>query len=538
MVGLDFVPIIFGIVGGLALFLYGMVLLSNSLQKAAGERLRYWIERLTKSKVRGIVVGAAITAVIQSSSATTVTLVGLINAGLITLEQSIPVIMGANIGTTVTAQLVAFKIGAFVMPIIALGFAMSMLCRKPLYKYLGEVILGFGLLFLGMNVMSDGVRPLQEDAWVIAQLASFGATPVLGIIAGAVFTGIIQSSSATSGLVIAMASQGLLGLPAAIALMIGANIGTCVTVLIASVGLNISSKRAALSHLIFNIVGAAIFFVLFWPFVSIVAMTASDLPRQIANAHLLFNVSTTIVLFSFVGALVFVVKTVIPGKEVRIEGGVKFLDERTLNMPGVALSQAEKEVERMGAIALSTLEDSIKAFKENDLALAKVVEKKERSVDELDDFIGGFLSKVTRLELSNTQAPRADALIHVISDIERISDHANNIGEIAERKIKDKLVFSRQALQEIEVMFVKSRDSYRKALLVIPKKDPELARKVSDIESEIDDLTKQFEQNHFERLESGKCNPKAGVAFTQVLQNLESISDHAKNIAVAVSHGF
>ena len=512
--------------------------MSRGLQKAAGDRLRSWIERLTKSRLRGVGVGAIVTAVVQSSSITTVTLVGLINAGLLSLSQAVPVIMGANIGTTVTAQLIAFKVGALALPIIAIGFALVSLGRNPSQRYFGQVVLGFGLLFLGMNTMSGAVRPLSGDPSMVGLLSSLGSPPIFGIFAGAIFTAIIQSSSATSGLVIAMASEGLLDLPAAIAIILGANIGTCATVVFASIGSTLTGKRAALSHILFNLVGAALFFVIFMPFVSLVSLTAADLPRQIANAHLVFNVSVTVLMLPFVSVLVFAVRKILPGKEIKIDGGVKFLDKRLLSTPGIALSQAEKEAERLGRMSLAALDDAIKAFRENDLSLVKVVQKREGAVDELDDAIEAFLVKVTRRELSKAQAKRVSALIHSISDIERVSDHANNIAELAERKAREKLSFSRPAQRELEVMFRKSRESFAKAINVLVSGNKRLAQRVMGLESEIDGLQARFEQNNFMRTNRKSCNAKSSVVFAEVIRNLERVSDHAHNISMTTTFGF
>ncbi len=535
---MDFVSIGFGVFGGLALFLYGLMLLSRGLQKAAGDKLRSWLERLTSNKLKGLGVGALTTAVIQSSSITTVTLVGLINAGLLSLEQSIPIIMGANIGTTVTAQLIAFKVGYFALPIIGIGFAVTSLAKRPSYRYLGQIVLGFGLLFLGMNAMSAGVKPLRSDPAMVELLSVLGTPPIYGITAGAVFTAIIQSSSATTGLVISMASEQLLDLPSAIALIIGANVGTCVTVLLASIGSTLSSRRAALSHVLFNLLGAGLFFLVFGPFVSVIALTSSDLPRQIANAHLVFNLSASLVMLPFVGALVFAVKKLLPGKEIRVDGGIKYLDKRTLNAPAVALGQAEKEVERMAQIALSALDDAISAFSKRDLVLVKVVEKKEDTVDELDNAIEAFLVKITRRELSKKQSKRAAALVHSISDIERVSDHANNIGELTERAVREKMVFSKKALKELDLMFGKSRDSFSKASTVLVSGDKAKAQKVLGLEKEIDGLTSQFEQNNYERMSQKRCAAKSSVVFTELLRNLERISDHSRNMAMSIIHGF
>ena len=532
---MDLVPVVFGIVGGLALFLYGLLLLSGGLQKIAGDRLKSLIERLTNRRWKGVAIGAGLTAVVQSSSITTVTIVGLINAGLLSLEQAVPVIIGANIGTTITAQLVAFKVGVFAMPILAGGFLLFFSGRKYKHRLLGEVILGFGLLFLGMNLMSAAVSPLKDSSMFMTWVQSFGANPLLGLIVGLAFTAIVQSSSATVALVIAMSMQGLICLPVALPLLLGADIGTCVTVMIASIGARLSAKRAAISHLLFNVLGVIVIFPFLPLFVSLVPLTASDIPRQIANAHTIFKILFALPFFPFIGVLVIVVKKILPGEEVCIDRGVKFLDNRTLRTPAIAISQSEKEVERMGALASSTLDHSIKAFKENDLKLVKVVEKEEDAVDELDNAIEAFLVKITRRELSKDQAKRVAALVHTISDIERVSDHAHNIGELAERKAKEKLVFTKQANIELDEVFKKSRDSYQKAMRVIVTGDRVLAEAVFELEREIDGLTMQYEQNHFDRLKDGKCNPSAGVVFVDTIRNLERISDHARNIAMAVT---
>lgn len=532
---MDLVPIVFGVVGGLALFLYGLLLLSRGLQKIAGDRLKTLLERLTNRRWKGVAIGAGLTAIIQSSSITTVTIVGLINAGLLSLEQAVPVIIGANIGTTITAQLVAFNVGVLAMPIIAAGFLLFFSGRSYRQRLLGEVILGFGMLFLGMNLMSGAVSPLKESSIFMSWVQSFGTNPLLGLLVGLAFTAVIQSSSATVALVIAMSMQGLIGLPVALPLLLGADIGTCVTVMIASIGARLSAKRAAISHLLFNVLGVIVIFPFLPFFVSLVPLTASDVPRQIANAHTIFKLLFAVLFFPFIGVLVIIVKKILPGEEVCIDRGVKFLDKRTLRTPAIAISQSEKEIERMGAIALSTLDHSIKAFKENDLKLVKVVEKEEDAVDELDNAIEAFLVKITRRELSKSQAKRVAALVHSISDIERVSDHANNIGELTERMVREKLAFTEPADRELNEVFKKSRDSYMKAVRVIASGDRVLAEKVFDLEREIDGLTKQYEQNHFDRLRRGTCDAGAGVVFVETLRNLERISDHARNIALAVT---
>ncbi len=535
---MDVIPIVFGMVGGLALFLYGLLLLSTSLQKIAGDRLKTILEKITSKRWKGVAVGAGITAVVQSSSVTTVTVIGLINAGLLTLAQAVPVIIGANIGTTITAQLIAFKIGAFAMPIIAFGFLFFFAGKSYKQRLAGEVILGFGLLFLGMEMMGVAVAPLKESPLFMGIIQEFGIYPILGLLVGLIFTAVIQSSSATLALVIVMSMQGLIGLPVALPIILGANIGTCVTVMFASIGARISAKRAALSHIIFNVVGVLIIFPFLSLLIPVFSLTAASVPRQIANANTIFNIAFAIIFFPFIGLLILAVKKLLPGEEPTIERGVKFLDKRTLRTPAIAITLAEKEVERMGSMALFALGQSIKAFQTNDLKLVKVVEKQEEAVDELDNAIEAFLIKISRQELSKKQAKRVASLTHIISDIERVSDHANNIGELAKRKAQEKIVLSAPALREFGIMSRKCRDCFNKALNVMVSGNAKIAEKVSVLEAEIDGLQNQFEQNNFERMNGKRCGAKASVVFAELIRNLERISDHAHNIALATTFGF
>jgi phosphate:Na+ symporter len=534
---MDYLAVIFSLVGGLALFLFGMRILSESLKKAAGDRLKRALDKLTSSRLRGVGTGAVVTAAVQSSSLTTVTLVGLINAGLLSLEGAVPVIMGANIGTTVTAQLISFKFGAFALPILAIGFAMQFM-RRDKYVHAGQVILGFGMVFLGMNIMSDGVSPLRSSPEVVGWLATLGEVPVLGILAGAGFTGIIQSSSATTGLVIAMGMGDLIDLKSAIALILGANIGTCVTVLLASIGSSLSSKRAAHAHLIFNIGGVAIFYPFIGFFSQLVALTAAELPRQIANAHTIFNVVTTLILIPFVGILVAVVKRTVKGEEIKIDRGAKFLDKRALDAPAVALSLARRETVSMGKISLSMLRDCEKVLAKYDGRAVLAVKMKEEATDEIDNLIERYLTKIAQRNLSNQQSMRVETMIHNISDIERVADHAKNIIERLEYMEREGLRFSRNAKAEMRKMFRLTITGYADAVRVMSDGNERRVRRVLDIELEIDRMQKRFEKNHLRRLKAGKCDPMAGPVFIDIVRNLERVSDHAHNIAYAIMMGF
>jgi len=556
--------IIFSLLGGLALFLFGMKVLSSGLQMAFGNKIKTLMEKLTGNKIAGVGIGALVTAIVQSSSITTVTLVGLINAGLITLAQSIPIIMGANIGTTITAQLIAFKVGKYSLPIIAIGFILYSLesyrlpfiekylekkCKKDpdkdkgkrnTLKYVGQIILGFGILFLGMTLMSSESKHLVENPSAVKFLAGMGKVPTLGVLAGAIFTGIIQSSSATSGLVISMGmgAHKLINLKSAVALIMGANIGTCITVVLASFGSTLSSRRAALSHVLFNIIGTLIFFPFIGLFVDLIQKTSPDLARQIANAHLCFNLITTTVLLPLSGALLFVVKKLLPGEEVRVESGAKYLDNHTLETPAIALSMAEKETVRMARIALTMIEASRMALFEKSKKHIEVVKEKEKVVDDLDNGIEIFLKKIDTDALSDVQQTNLAILNHIISDIERIADHANNICELAELRIKSKVRFSEDAFEELKDVFDKADESVELSITAITKYDEKSINKIMDIEKEVDKMVVQLEENHQERLEQKLCSAKAGPIYIDILRNLERITDHTHNIGCARSFGF
>ncbi|MEE8358434.1 MAG: Na/Pi cotransporter family protein [Candidatus Hydrothermarchaeales archaeon] len=535
---MELMPVIFGLVGGLALFLYGLFLLSEGLQKAAGDRLKELLERMTDRPIKGVAVGAVVTSIIQSSSITTVVLVGLINAGLMNLEQSLAVIMGANIGTTVTAQMVAFHVGDFALPMIAIGFVLFFFFKNKKYFYTGQAVLGFGLLFLGMNFMKDAAVPLRSAPFFTDALVSFSQHPVRGVAVSTIFTGIVQSSSATTALVVALGMADVITLRSAIPLLLGANIGTCITVLLASVGSRLTSKRAAVAHLIFNVVGVLIFLPFITPLANIVMLTSTNLPRQIANAHTIFNIVTTLMLLPFIGVLVFVVTRLLPGEEIKITRGAKFLDDRTLRTPSIALSQVLKETARMANIASEMLGLSIRAFEEGDKKIFLTIKKEEEAVDELHGLIDRYLEKIGEKDLSEEQMRAHATLHHSITDIERVADHAHNISELAEKKFKNKIQFSSYADEELRITYNKVKDGFDKAIKVLEDRDEELGKNVLEIEREIDVLEKEFEENHYKRLREGICSPDAGPIFVEMLRNLERISDHSHNIVNAVLIGF
>jgi len=535
---MDIVPILLGTIGGLALFLFGLRTLSDGLKKVAGDKFRLLLGRITGNPLKGCLVGAFTTSVMQSSSLTMVTLIGLINAGLLTLSQGIGVMLGSEIGTTITAQLIVFKIGVYYLPVIAFGFFLSFLAKDRTYKSIGQTILGFGILFLGMNIMSTSIKPLQSEAAFVNFLISLGKVPIFGVIVGMVFTGILQSSSALTGLVISMGMNNLISLNAAIAIIIGANIGTCFTGLVASMGSSLSSRRLVLAQVIINIVGVAIFFPFLSYFAALVEMTSSDLARQIANSHTLFNIIVTALMLPLTGFLVVIVGKLLPGTEQKIDRGTKFIDKKLLNTPSVALDQADKEVGRIAEMTCEMLEKATKAILKDDGRLIEVVIEKEEVVDQLHEAIHRFLDAIPTESLSESELRRLACLTHAINDIERVGDHANNLVELAEKKLQERVPFSKAAIEELKEMSQTTNLAYETALVALVDDNKKLVEKVRDLESKTDVLQKRFEANHVQRLEKKMCHPVSGIIFVEILRNLERVADHSNNIANTVQLGF
>jgi len=526
---------IFGVLGGLGLFLFGMKVMGDGLQSAAGEKLRRILEKLTKYPVVAVLVGAFTTAIIQSSSATTVMVVGFVNSGLMSLKQAIGVIMGANIGTTVTAQLISFKLTDYIFHIIAFGFILYYFSKKRLYRYVGQVFLGFGILFLGLKVMQDTVGPLKGSQAFSDFIMSFSDHPLLGVLVGIGTTVIVQSSSATVGMLIALANQGLVPFDAAIPVLFGDNIGTCVTALLASIGTNCNARRAALAHLTFNIVGTTIFLAFLPFFKSFVLAITPDVPaRLIANAHTSFNVLTTMLLLPLINVLAAFVKRLVPGEEEEVQRGPVYLDERMLDSPAVALSLATKETIRMADLAELTLRNAMQGFFERDTKLLEKAFEFEKIVDELEKAITFYLVKLSQKGLTPALSRKHTALLHVLNDVERVGDHSENIAELALMRIEEELPFSEYAISELEKIFELVHDVFVTAVQALEQEDREKAMSVIKKEPLVDQMERELRKSHLERLNKGICYPTSGVVFLDIISNLERIGDHAHNIAQAV----
>lgn len=530
----DYLQIAFISVGGLGLFLFGIQMMATGMQNAAGDRLRRILEVLTTRPIIGVLTGLLITMLIQSSGATTVMVVGFANAGLITLSQAISVIIGANIGTTVTAQIIAFKIEDIAFPIIGIGALTIFFSRRRQYRYLGEAILGMGLLFLGISTMAAGLGPLKDLPSFQGLLAQFGTFPLLGVIGGALFTAVLQSSSAFAGVIIALSMQGMITLGEAVPLILGSNIGTCVIAFIASAGTNVTARRAAMAHLFFNVIGVVICILLLTPFTGLVLKTASTVTRQIANAHSIFNVLNSLLFILILPYFARFISYIVPGEEVSIGIGPNYLDKRMLPTPAAAIQGSKKELLRMAMIAREITGEAINAFVKNDLKKGAHIDQMEDLLDSLEEGINIYLAELSQSPLTEAQSKMVSSFMSAANDLERIGDHAINIKQLAELKVEDRLPFTEQALDELCMIYEKINVMLERATQAFDTENKPLARMVIVEDDEIDLMEKVLRKAHIERINTKKCYPPSGVIYLDILSNMERIADHATNIAQLV----
>lgn len=529
------VMMIFSLLGGLGLFLYGMKMMSDGLETVAGDRMRRTLEVLTTNRFAGVGVGAGITAIIQSSSATTVMVVGFVNAGLMSLYQATGVIMGANIGTTITAQLIAFKLTDIAPFVLFIGMFMVVFLRKKLVNRVGLVVLGFGLLFLGLSLMSEAMEPLRENETFHHLLVNF-RNPVAGILIGATFTAIIQSSSASVGILQSFAMLGLIDLSSAVFVILGQNIGTCVTAVLAAIGTGANSKRAAGIHLMFNIIGTLVFLFLIsiFPVITgyVESLSPDNVTRQIANFHTLFNITVTILLFPFANQLVKLITRIVPEKKKpeEMEKKLVYLDERIAQTPTIALGQTLKEINRMGMIAGANLKRAIDAFFDLDEVKMTEVGQVEDTIDYLSDQISNYLIRFRGMDLSDHDLKILGSLHHVIIDLERVGDLAENIAGYAATVKEKKTKFTEEGYKEMRIMSDKSLETLAISLDVFSKRDKSRISQVANLEEEVDQMKRDFIQNHVDRLQVKACDPQSGVVFTNLIATLERVADHANNI--------
>ena len=530
--------IIINLMGGLGLFLYGMNLMGDGLQKSAGAKLKRIIELLTSNVIMGVLVGALVTAIIQSSSATTVMVVGFVNAGIMTLPQAIGVIMGANIGTTITAQIVSLDISGLAPMALGIGIVLYLFAKKSTTKHLAEILIGFGILFTGMDFMKDAVKPLREFSGFTNALVSFGNQPILGILLGFGITAIVQSSSASMGMLLALASEGLIPLSSALPILYGENIGTCVTSLISSIGASKNARRAATMHLVFNIIGTLLFMlVLTKPITMLVThLDPNDVSRQIANSHTLFNVINVLLLLPFSKLIVKLTMKFVPEKEDEVEDSklVKFIDDRMITTPSIALSNTVKETLRMGNKAKESLQNAKNGLLEKSESKINSVIEDEKKINEIQKTILDYLLKLSKTNLSDNEIEVTDRLFNTINDIERVGDHAENIAELAQDILSNDLVVSKDGSEELIAMFDKVIKTYEYSLKALEKHDIDLACRVIKMEEQVDAMEVSYRKSHMNRLNESLCSIDAGVIYLDIISNLERISDHSVNIATQV----
>ncbi|MGL4656765.1 MAG: Na/Pi cotransporter family protein [Sarcina sp.] len=523
------------LLGGLGLFLYGMKIMGEGLENSAGDKLKGILEKVTKNRFIGVIVGAIVTAIVQSSSATTVMVVGFVNAGLMNLIQAAGVIMGANIGTTITAQLVAFKLTDYAPLFIAIGALIVIAAKAKKRKELGNIILGFGLLFMGMAAMSSAMKPLASSPVFEQLVLSIGDNTLIGIVVGLGMTAVLQSSSATTGILISLATAGAINIDAALPILFGCNIGTCVTALLACIGTTITAKKAAIIHLLFNVIGTLIFL----PFISILGdlvqyLSPGEVARQVANAHTVFNIGATVVIFPFMGLIIKFVNKVIKGEDEIESAGPKFIDDKILETPVIAAGQVIKETIRMANKAKKNLELSKKAFDKKDEALVKKVYENEEIINVLEESITSYLVKLSKRDLSNRERNIVAATFHIVTDIERIGDHAENIAELALQRNLKNLKYSQEALKELDIIYGDTIAALDASIKAYEDRNIQKAESVYNIENRIDAQQKEYRNNHIARLNEGKCSAYEGAIFMDLLSNFERIGDHATNIADSV----
>ena len=530
---------ILSMAGGLGLFLFGIRTMGDGLENAAGAKLKRMLEVLTGNRFLAVLVGFVVTAIIQSSTATTVMVVGFVNAGMMSLAQAVGVIMGANIGTTVTSLLIALNFSSVAAAAVLVGVILMLASKKTVVKNLGAIFTGFGLLFLGIDMMSDSMAPLRDSAGFmnfIVTVSESPLRPLFGIILGIVMTAVLQSSSASVGVLQTLAMQGLVPLKFSVFVLFGQNIGTCLTALFSTVGAKKNSKRAAVIHLLFNVIGTGIFILiaLLTPYVEWIEKLSPDPMAQIAISHIVFNIVSTVVMFPFAKVLVKLSCLLVPGKDdSESEMHCKFIDDRLLNTPPFAVMQVSKEVARMAKLARDNFETSAHALiNRSDKDLDKVMENEE-IINYLNHHITSYLVKLNALDITDSDSDYIARVFHAINDIERVGDHAINLAEAAQHNIGEGLKFSDPAREELNQLCGSVVTLLERSMAAFDNQslsDNE-AKELSDLEEHIDDLTLECQDSHIFRLNRKECNTEAGMLYLNTITVFERVGDHAINIA-------
>lgn len=557
---MSFTNIIIQALGGLGLFLFGMKLMSEGLQKVAGDRLRSFLEAVSNKRVVGCLVGAMVTAVVQSSSVTTVTLVGFVNAGLMNLTQALGVILGANVGTTVTAQLIAFKISDLALPAIFIGVGFKFFAKRRKWQYVGAVILGFGLLFYGMELMKNGFKPLRAHPEFIAFFTKFDAGSIGGILlcvlTGTVLTVLVQSSSATVGITMALASQGLLNLPGSVALILGDNIGTTITAELASIGGTVVARQTARAHTMFNVLGVLYIVVLFKPFLWLVEwvtggvmgiapaqqLVGSEQPnisRYIANAHTIFNVINAVVFLACLPLLAKAAIKMTRGKAAEAHmvdmGRPLHLDYKFVDNPSVALTMAREETVRMGRLAQVMYRDVTEVMFNRKLENLARWKQSEEALDNLQKAITDFLVQVSQGSITDTESREINSLLRMVNNIERVGDATENLAELTEEMVENKLELAERGMEDYRTMRNKVGRFLEMVVTAASERNREIMEVAQTMEDEIDFMREEMRDDYLTRLRSGVCTVDPGLVFVDMLTNFEKVGDYCYNVAQAVA---
>lgn len=535
------VGILLNLAGGLGLFLFGMKLMSQAIEKVAGAKLRHILEIFTTNRFMGMIVGIVFTGLVQSSSACTAMVVSFVNAGLMNLYQAAGVIFGANIGTTITSQLVSFNLSKIAPVILLAGVLVVMFTPKESVKQVAEVVVGFGILFVGLSTMSSAMAGMRDEPQVVSLLGSL-TNPFLATLMGMVITSVIQSSSVTVSIVLLLAQQGLLDLPICLYIILGCNIGACTTALLASLAGKKDAKRAALIHFWFNVIGTVLIYIILAfamePVLALISLISADNGRFVANAHTIIKIFQVIVLFPFSGWIVKLACACVPGEDKKIgyreSYQLKYIGERVVFNPATAVFEVMKELDRMASLASENLNRAMNALITLDEEDIEEVHEVEKNIDFLNHAITDYLVKINQTTLPIEDLKSLGALFHVVNDIERIGDHAENVAEAAKRRKENGAVISKQAQMELGEMLDMVNKIIQYSIEMFIKSDEQHMREIIALENQVDAKEKELQQAHVDRLTRGECTPEAGMLFSDIVSGLERVADHATNIAFAI----
>ena len=525
--------IIFGLLGGLALFIFSLKSMSDGLQKMAGKKANGVMGILTSIPIVGVLTGAMVTIITQSSTLVTVMVVGFVNTAMLNLKQAISVIMGANIGTTLTTQLVAFRITDAWVFLAAFGFIAYFFFKRKAVKNIGFVVFSLGILLLGMALMSQAMVPLRQDPTFQRLILTFSDYRLLAMLVGALFTALVQSSTAATGVIVAMTMQDLIPFDAALPLVLGTNIGTTITAVFASIGGTLSAKRAAMAHVLFNAFGVVIFLVFLSQYESLILAIspAYDIPRQVANAHTMFSLITAAIFLPFINQFAKLLTKIIPGEDKLVTNGPMYLDWRMVDTPGVAINLAQQELLRMADLAGQNIKLAVEGFLERDEEKLAKMKEQEKNVDFLEKDIMRYLARMSQTGMGGDMSVRHTGLLHATNDIERVSDHADNIADLAMAAIEEGVSFSDEATEEMKTMYNLVMEIYDMAIQSLRENNTALVPKIQELEALIDAKEKDFRTSHITRLREGRCSADSGVIFQDIISNFERIGDHSNNIS-------